>query len=744
MLTAFKPRDSVYDRKKYYIKKSLLQLKTKVNSFPKKFYLPLINDNKKSFFSIQSNRESLFPRDFINDNKSFNSFNSLYNNNINDNLILTNLKISTFSNNILKKTIKNMYDRNDFNRNFNTKPLLSDSFFPKLEETTKINSFSEDKKILNNLKCNYLYLRYDGEEFVNGIKNKIYIRINPHAIIKSLKNIISNNESSEKMINNLNKDINTMDNTNSINNNIISTNFNNNTSTNIVTTDNNNNKDILNEYLNLNNHLDFYVLNSDNDENGNDLSNNKNINNIKIKNIFLSDIILKVYKHFVEIRDNKNGIIGKQEIKREFNKQITNLRNFFNTQIKIKNKKIKSSNNHNNTTNLYNKIILNNYKKKNYIHKMNDFNNKVSEDNKYNIKKLNKIKIDNNSNERNNKELLKLFKEKLNIDKFCPIHNFYNNMLNLSQNKNKKEELLDKNIYNKLKNKGDLNKFKNKILNKEKKLLESKEISPKTTISKTQKINILRDFYREYKNIKQNITTNYENNKEYIFEMGPNLHFVDFNEIIENIEYQSNYNNNNLDKLFYFILTDESLYNKIKFKNSTMQKCFKYYALKFKNHKKFEKSKKITKIPKIQKFFEEMNILKHIGNKLHKKIKIKIGRKKNNLTINTITDLKEDNAIKKINNIKKYRKSDTFKVNFGEKAFSMTDSKYIETETNSSEYSDVPSYVSYTEIKKQKEEQSQKIKELKEKNEMINDEEIEKLIFKDKKEDNKNLADKKI
>ena len=128
---------------------------------------------------------------------------------------------------------------------------------------------------------------------------------------------------------------------------------------------------------------------------------------------------------------------------------------------------------------------------------------------------------------------------------------------------------------------------------------------------------------------------------------------------------------------------------------------------------------------------------------MHKKIKIKIGTKKNNLSINTITDFQEDNEINnnKIINNKKYRKSETFKINLKENA--LTDNKIIETETNSSEYSDVPSYISYSKVKKQKEEQSQKIKELKEKNE-INDEVIEKFFFtrteikiEDKKSDKK-------
>ena len=752
MLTAFKPRDSVYEGKKLYIKKSLLELKSKMNSFPKKYYLPIINDNKKTLLSFESTKEPLTQRE-SNEHirfNSFNSFNSLYNNNINDNFVLTNFKKSNFNNNLnnkIKKIIKVNYDKNDFNRNNNTKPLLSDSFLPKLEETSKINSFYEDKNIINNLKCNYLYLKYDGEEFFNGIKKKMYIRINPRVIINSLENIISNNESSEKIINNLNKDINTNDNVTSTNNNIISTNINNNTSTHIITTDYNNID--INEYLNINNQGNYYLLsgldNDDNDDNENGSTNNKS-NNIKIKNIFLSDIIHKVYKHMVEIRDKRNEIIGKQEIKKEFNKQITNLRNYFNTQITIKNKEIKSSKTNKITNDIYNKIILNN-KKKNEVYKINNFNNKFSEENKCNIKKINKIKIDNNVNERNNKEILKIFKEKLNIDKYYSIHNFYNNILNLSSNNNEKEKTLETNINKTIKNEGDLNLFKTKILNKEKRFLESKENSPKTIINKTQKMNSLGNFYREYKNIKQNITTNYENNREYIFEMGPKLHFVDFNEIINDIEYQSDYNNSNLDRLFYFILTDESLYNKVKFNNSIMQKCFNFYAKKGKNQKIFKKSKKIKKMPKIQKKFEEIDILKHIGDKLHKKIKIKIGRKKNTLTINTVTDFKEDNDInKKSNNYIKYRKSETFKVNLAEKAFNMTDSKIIETETNSSEYSDVPSYVSYTEIKKQKEEQSQKIKELKEKNEKINDEEIEKLIFKKnipkKEEEKKNVPDK--
>ena len=748
MLSAFKPDDSVYDAKKFYKKKSMLKLKSKENLLPKKFNLPIINNNKNTISPdkfILTNLKSQNINLNLFDNSHYNISNTY--NYINNNEVIKN-------NSILNK---------------DKKYLLSDNILPKLEENTK-NSFNQEKykNILNNNfkekinKCNYLYLKYDGEENFNGIKNQIIVRINPHKIINDLKKIIKDKKYSEKIINDLNSNINSdihnkgKNFTSNINN-LSSTNKNNNMSTNLLTNEsnnnnnNNNNIDFIKDYLNG----DFNILSSSDNEETDYYEKYKRMNAIKIKNIFLSDIIKNVYKHMIEIRDKNNKLIGKEEIKSEFKNQINNLRNYFNAQIKIKN----SENNMNaKANNSYKKMDEKKYNNKikenkssiysaynnnnfNYYCKYKDSEEK--ENSKYSFKKIKKNKIDN-INERDNKKLLKIFKEKLNIENYLSIHNIYNNILNLSSynNETKKEKgnELKHHKTKEKKNKVEMNLFKKKILRNIN--LETKD-NISNVINKTQKMYNIPNFFREYKNIKQNININLDNNNQYIFEMSPKLHFVDFNEIINEIQSLNN-SNNNIENLFYYIITDESLYDKVKFNNSIIQKCVKLISSKIKNkaNNLLKRIKKV-KINKNKDIIKEIDILKNIGNKLHKKIKIKIGTKKHkhNLTINTMNEFQEDKMYKSA----KYRKIETIKIKMEEKGINLTDGKIIETETNSSEYSDVPSYISYNQIKKQKEEQALKIKELREQNK-INDEEIEKIIFKEKfeKEKEKEKKNNKI
>ncbi len=122
MLSAFKPGDSIYDSKKFYIKKSMIKLKSKENIFSKKFNLPIINNTKNNIspdkFILRNTKIS-----FNNKNINLNLFdNSQYN--ISNTLTYVNKNNDTINNN------KNL--------NINKKYLLSDNILPKLKETKKI------------------------------------------------------------------------------------------------------------------------------------------------------------------------------------------------------------------------------------------------------------------------------------------------------------------------------------------------------------------------------------------------------------------------------------------------------------------------------------------------------------------------------------------------------------------------------------------------------------------------------
>ena len=143
-------------------------------------------------------------------------------------------------------------------------------------------------------------------------------------------------------------------------------------------------------------------------------------------------------------------------------------------------------------------------------------------------------------------------------------------------------------------------------------------------------------------------------------------------------------------------MPNETISNKIKFQDTKTQK---FSNLFYEANKKYNKKEFSTR--KINKRMKKLDILKELGEKLHKKIKIKISRNKLNKNIietNTEYIDKENSSGYYIEN--------------------KTENKNIFTETNSSLYSDIPSdlSISYSEIKKEKEQQINRIKELLEKN----------------------------
>ena len=725
MLTAFKPDDNIYDMKKFYIRKNLIKLNSKKRKFP-------IINVKNSTSNIKI--EPLTQRE-IHSNINLDTLNNSIRDN---NFIPSRCKFSS-------KVLLNDSGLLNSNVNKNRSGFSSNVFLPKL------NSLSNEKnkiKINHNKRCNYLYLKYEGEEFINEAKNKIYIQINPHKIINSIEKIIKNNKIYEIIFNKLNTNNNLQKPGKylkiNINNNNLNSNVINNLSTNNNSLDNNN---IINSNRNENNEIDNfleennYFSNSDTEYNSNEKYDYLiRTNKINVKKILLSNIVHNVYDHFIEIKDIKNEIIDKNEIKNELDNQISSLKTIFINKLKKESKTYINENNNssNRATQTYKKI------NKIKIHSIKNFNhsqynkNEDTFNSNNNLTNFNKF-INNNKIKRGNKELLDLFKEKLNIQNFSSIHNLYNNIFNSTSNINR--ESFENNSI--IKKKNCLNTFRKKIYNKEKNFFDSKE---NLLNNNSSNFNYLLNFYKQYKNINSDINIYSKNNMDYIFELGPKLHFVEFNEIIDEIEslsYNENEKNNYLENLLYFILKDESLYNKVKYQNSIMKKYLKFFSSKIKNKKKIN----IKKLGIIKNNFKTIqkkyNILGIIGNKLHKKIKTRIGKKNKNLTIDTITDIKNKREKSSKTKNKKKRKSEISKINIEEKNYNLTHSIIIDTETNSSEYSDVPSYISYSQIKKQKEEQSQKIKELIDKNKM-NAEEIEKLIFKpNQKNEEKNINEKK-
>ena len=598
MLTALRPSESIYDGKKLYKKISVINIKKKAKNISKKVYLPKMIGYESLEQNLAKNITSL----------SITFKNSSKNN--------TKIKYISNRNNLINNEIierKNALSENNI----------------KLPEL-------QNKKVQKKIKYNWLYLKYEGQDNNNEIRKKIYIKIHPQKVIHSLYKIY--NDGKDIIINNIEKNINKM-----VDKYTTMSNFNNNVSTNIDTNENNYFNEIINPTENK-----YILLTQENEQ-------IKNM--VKIKNIFLENIINNVINHTVEIINKKNQIILKKDIENEFQKQISLLKKYLLKESEIRNKKKESVKSQKIKRNIilkkYNKIILSSMEQDEYtINKINELNN---------YEKIDKALVDKNN------EAIKLFRNKLGIKNHKSIHNLYQNIMSYKcEYSNSSIEKINKKKINKLKDNNSDKSIKIKY------------------------------FYKKYNNLKKEININKENN-DYIFELSPNIKFVDFNDIKDEINL-TNKNNSikNNNNIFFLIMPNETISNKIKFQDTKTQKFSNIFYEANKKYNKKEFSKR-----KINKRMKNLDILKELGEKLHKKIKIKISRNKLNKNIietNTEYIDKENSSGYYIEN--------------------KTENKNIFTETNSSLYSDIPSdlSISYSEIKKEKEQQINRIKELLEKN----------------------------
>ena len=640
MLNALKPNESIYDVNKLYkkirkikIKKHEKKIKNEISlpKLPKLNNYKILEKNLEKSISIITSKNSMkfFDLNFLNDKSNFN------------NIYSSPKYILSDNNNKIK--------------------------LPKMDNKICFSENNSPKKSVEKKDCNYLYLKYEGNNNIE-IKRQIYIKIFPHKVIHSIKKIFNNNKNT--IINYLEKNIKTK-----IDKYTTTSNLNNYLTTDYKTIEIDFNEIIKSEE-------NKYIL----------LTENRQTNNnklFKIKNIFLENIIQNVIRHTIEIRNEKNKFILKGDIENEFIKQINLLRDFFVEEINNKkNKNIKKIKTKKNILKTYNKIIDINY----------------DENNNYIDSILNK-KNEGYLTERNgNIEIFNIFKNKLNLINNKSLHNLYYNIINNKNNNISKIE----------------NKFQNKKISTDN---NNKDNSKKNN-------NKIYNFYENYIKIKDDLNINKEKNlknKEYIFELSPNIKLVEFNEVFDEIDNinknkkNNNKKNINNEKLLFLMLSDDKL-NFKNFRNKNYLKIF--------NKNKKEKIKRKNTEIKTKK-----DIIKLIGDKLHKKINLKIGRNKKN---NTIYSQRTE-----------YSKSRSESNSYN--SF-LTVNRYIYSETNSSVYSDIPSdlSISYTQLKKEKEEKSKKIRQLLENidnynlDEINNIYDIDELFLKQKKKEENNNEDDNI
>ena len=657
MLSVLKPNESIYDITKFYRKISRINLLKQKKNILNKISLPKLPNSKKSGKDLAKSLSISGKNNF---------------------------KIHKINLNYTKNFENNLSDITNHNI-FENKQVLSENNIKLPEVYKKKNYFSENNSPIKNKNDeHFLYLKYEGDDNnINEIKNKIYIKIYPHKIIHSLKNIINNNEI---LINNLEQKINKI----MVDKYTTMTNLNRFSTTYFKTIDVDYNEI-------LNNAEKKYILLTENNKNP-----QKHI--FRIKNVFLENIIKNTITHTVEVVNKKNQIMLKEDLEDELNYQLDLLKKFFINAIN--NRKTDKTE----KTQKENKFI----KIKKYLLK--SFNNNIFQnfDETRNITNcfINK-RTEGYLTERNNKnkEIFNLFKKQLDMTKYQSIHNLYNNIVTYNHN----------------------NISQNKII------LEDKKTNTENESNKIKKINNnlnnkksgLLYFYMNYQEIKDDLNLNNikkgNYNNEYIFDLGPNLKFVEFDEIIDEINNINIHKKNNITKsinneaIFLKMLSEKSILNKIKFnhvKNKNIPKLFKDNISSRRSI--FIKSKLSSNI----------DILKKLGNKLHKKIKIKIGRNKKYEKLNSSFETNKTEYIEKSKK-EKFTKDSL-----------LTENYQINTETNSSVFSDIPSdfSMSYSEIKKEKEEKTKKIRQIAQNKEFYDESnilDIDELFFNIKKNKNK-------
>ena len=336
MLQAINPEEDLYDYRRNLKKRSHLIQDQTFEALPviKTFKDRMIatNDVKTCIaFNNMNNRSINETTMLINQfkkNPSMTSNNNMITNNsnkINSKRFFNNKKVKLKS--IPRPLIKS-------NSSLNINPInpnrtLNVLYLPRKENNNRHLKHSSSLPKLNvinkeyflNNKCNYLVLEYTGKDnSKNDIKNKKYLPINPHKVINNLKNYsVPNDMYGKKLIDVIEERINSGFYQN-------------------YKSDLNLNNKYQDSKINLKDKLHSGKLEVIKEEQKFDgdflkdiydkflLPGPDNKYNFTVHKIFLSQILEKICKKMVEIRDKNNKIITKEEIRKEFSNEVDNLR----------------------------------------------------------------------------------------------------------------------------------------------------------------------------------------------------------------------------------------------------------------------------------------------------------------------------------------------------------------------------------------------------------------------------------
>ena len=709
--------------KKIQFKDSLINnIIYNINNKQSTLYVNKNSKNNKLFFNRNYKLKSI-EKAVIKSNSSTNI--------INKHQTLTVINIP--SNNLEKNILNDLINQN--------KSLKRSSSLPKINfNIDNKNEIKNNNISIKDNNCNFLYMRYSGidNSKLNNLKKKKYMVINSHKVIESLKSLsMPDDNYGKKLIDILESRI------NSGYYRKVKFNF-------------GKNYQVSRNYQNLWDPHETYLNEKKRNENNKSekkkfsntfltdvyddflLPNKDNKYNYTIHKIFLNNIIGQICKKMVEIRDVKNRLITKQEIRDEFCNQLNYLRDalYNNHHYNVINNNIF---NINNNTNIINIDLSNNNSLINEISTIEEL-----QENSFNINTTNADKDKDKQYLTSN--MLKLVNNnQLSPDHFNSnylyIENYSNTNLDNMQtkyknvSKNENQKLLDlikdnlkiknnnlslhdtcSNIYlNKVSKgtntkKSQIKNFKNII---RKKLYEKKYITAltETYYSEEKKLNNVDKFLLNTKKLRytfnsynkeskeeRNYSYDLEGNIQHSFKTKQKINIVNFEDIFDDIQQQYDKNNNTdnafskieiIKEIMRYYYNNKHNIHSLKFNNEIIQKYLSliipYKSLKI-NHKKNKIKNKNKKNKK------KKNILEDISKKIHKKIKIKGGKVMN--TEYKETKLKqhhntEENFKEKRNYYVLTDISSSKQTKINEHLY--TDNIYLEIETNSSEYTDVPS-----------------------------------------------------
>ena len=612
-----------------------------------------------------------------------------------------------------------------------------------LKHSSSLPKLNIKKEYFENNKCNYLVLKYTGRDnSKNELKKKKYLVINSHKVINSLKSYsMPNDIYGTKLIDVIQQRINS----GFYRNYQLNVNYTKKYQTIQIKQGTNYElkpkpqpikkeeekkfdgtflKDIYDKFL---------------------LPGPDNKYNYTVHKIFLSQILEKVCKKMVEIRDKNNKVVTKEEIRQEYSNEVDNLRKSL-----LTGKDFRIINNVYNINNKLNIIsidlgknpLLNDMGIIDESQERSETRNAVLEESEINKQSMTShlfnIFNKNINDEKDRKENLAKIESKyksIHKEENTRLLSFIKDTINI-QNESSSFHDSFMNLYlNKIKTPKHNNERTSYIIRSKKRYTPS-FTETRSYFQQEEELNNVDKFILNTKKLRhtlnireksldkgKHLSLDSEGNINNSFEKGLKLNPVFFDDIYDELQEQYNKNNNidtkiaqnNLIKeILRFYLQKKGI--NLKFSDKISKKYLSMLLLKKK--KEVKKRRKIQ-VKKATGQKEERHIIEEIGKKIHKKINI-IKRK---VLIDT-TEIKRKKDKNKRNNTEdnfwqrnKSILKDKEVIHKKREERQLTENSYLEIETNSSEFSDIPSELDseiFEIIRKKQEKEKKKDKDLEE------------------------------